>query len=407
MSSTVFLRLYDDDKLDMYLADGDSFVQSETATTLDEIAPACRGKKLVVLIPGQDVHLSVVDLPIRNRQKVMQAIPYALEEDLIGDIRQFHFALPARLPAEAIPVCAIAKNRLDELIDQLHAHHLNPQVMTPSSTLLPCHDRQWNLIIEDQQTIIQQSDYVAYSVDTEELELYLTMAIDQAEEQAPTQLNIIDARSADEEPLLENLESSPLEIVRTSPPTSLLELMVKNYNESNIINVLQGPYAIRKMAHESLKKWYPALVLLVIVICLQLFTSIARYHTVSKEAALLQDQITQVFQQTMPDVKRMTNPKNQMQQRLKELKASQLGGETDFLKIMTKVAQASQQHASIEIIGINYRNGRVDIDLNIKDLQSLEQFKEKMSTSGLSVDIRSAAVQGKSVSARMRIQENS
>lgn len=406
MPSTVFLRLYNDDKLDMYLAEGDSMVQSETATSLDEVASHCRGKKLVVLIPGQDVHLSVVDLPIRNRQKVIQAIPYALEEDLIGDVRQFHFALPARLPADGIPVCAIAKPRLDGLLDLFHHYHLNPQVITPSSTLLPCPVQQWNIIIEDQQTIIQQSDYVAYSVDTEELELYLGMAIDQAEDHAPTQLNIIDARSDSEEPLLENLESSQLEIVRTSPPASLLELMVKNYSESRSINVLQGPYAIRKMAHESLKKWYPALALLIIVITLQLFSSIARYLTVNEEVATLQNQIAQVFQQAMPDAKRMTDPKNQMQQRLRELKNSRTGGEALFLSIMTKVAQASQQQPTIEINGINYRNGRVDIDLNIQDLQSLEKFKDSMRNAGLAVDIRSAAVQGKTVTARMRIQEN-
>jgi len=407
MASTVFIRIHKDDSLDMYLSDGQSIVLSKTDSSLDEIANACRGKKLVIFIPGSDVHLAMQDMPIRNRQKILQAIPYALEDDLIGDVDNFHFAIPARLTSEAIPVCAISRNRLDDILANLAEYRLHPQVITADSIALPCEIDQWNVVIEDIESSVQRSEFSAFSVDTDSLEGYLEMALEETDGLGPNELNVIDARKEGSEPLLVDMDSGSIEISRSSPPASLLELLVKNYQEGSGINLLQGDYAARKVANQSLKKWYPAAAMLAIIIGIQAITSVFSYFSVSSEAEQLSEQIKQVFKQSLPDVKRMENPRSQMQQRLSALKGSSQTGGASFLLIMEKFSKAMQSDRSIKLNGVNYRNGRVDIELAIKDLQALEKLKQSVNQSGLTVDIRSAAVQGKVVSARLRIQENS
>jgi len=407
MANTVFIRIHKEDSLDMYLADGQSIVLSKTDSSLDEIANACRGKKLVVFIPGNDVHLAMQNIPIRNRQKVLQAIPYSMEDDLIGDVSQFHFAIPARLPADAIPVCAIARNRLDHILTKLAEYRLHPQVIMADSIILPCRQGQWNLIIEDQESSVQTGEFSAFSADTDSLEAYLDMALEQANDDAPGELNIIDARTDALQPLLEDIDASSMEISRSSPPASLLELLVKNYQDGAGINLLQGAYASRKVARQSLKKWYPAAAMLAIVVVIQAVSFIAGYISLSEESEQLQSQINQVFRKALPDVKNIRDPRNQMQQRLSALKGNSQAGGAKFLQILSKFSNAMQADRSISLTGVNFRNGQVDIELAINDLQALEKLKQSVSQSGLTVDIRSAAVQGKTVSARLRIQESS
>ncbi len=351
MASTVFIRIHKDDSLDMYLADGQSIVLSQTDSSLDEIANACRGKKLVVFIPASDVHLAMQNIPIRNRQKILQAIPYSMEDDLIGDVSQFHFAIPARLPAEAIPVCAIARTRLDNIIANLAEYRLHPQVIMAESIVLPCQQGQWNIVIEEQESSVQTGEFSAFSVDTDSLEAYVEMAIEEAGEQAPEALNIIDARADDRQPMLENMDDSSMDITRSSPPASLLELLVKNYQDGGGINLLQGAYTARKVASQSYKKWYPAAAMLAIVVVIQAVSGIVSYISLSNESEQLQQQITQIFKKALPDVKNMRDPRNQMQQRLSTLKSGSQGGGAKFLQIMSKFSKAMQAERSIRSDG--------------------------------------------------------
>jgi general secretion pathway protein L len=405
MANTVFIRFHKDNSVDLYLPEDEAIVLSSMASGMQQIAESCRGKKLVVFIATSEVHLSTHIIPARNRQKILQAIPYTMEDDLIGDIQNFHFAIPTRLPTNAVPACAISRERLDQILDQLDEHRLHPQVIIPETLMLPCAAGEWNIIIEEHESAIQTAPYTGLSIDTDNLEAYLDMAIQEAGEQAPTQINVIDLRLSEHGTLLEQPENDAITISRTPAEAGLLPLLATHYHSDVGINLLQGEYAPRKIASQSYKKWYPALTLLGIILFIQAVSAIIHYVDISSESDMLEKQIKQVFQQSLPDVKRMVDPKSQMQQKLSALKSSKQGAGAGFLPILTKFSRAMQANNSIILKGLNFRNGRLDLELTINDLQALEKLKETMAQAGMQVDIRSATVQGKAVFARLRIQE--
>lgn len=405
MEKMIFIRVHKDDSLDIYLPGNESVIRAHAEANLDDLEELCRGKKLITLLPGSDIHMTTVTIPARNRQKVLQAAPYAMEENLIGDISQFHFAIPARIDSEKIPICAINKIRLEELLARFKEHHLSTQVIIADMMCLPCPPRQWNILVEDTETTIQTSPYSGFSVDTENLSDYLGMAIQEAEEEEPVQINIIDARSNGEDNFLEELASDTLELTYVSATEGLLKLLAGHYREGSGINLLQGDYTPRKMASRSLKKWYPAAAVLAIILLIQAGNAITYYVSISRESNALDQKISTLFKQTMPDVKRMVNPKSQMQQRLQALQNNTLAGNADFLSNVSVFANSMQSVKTINLSGMSFRNGRLDIELTIGDLQSLENLKQLLTKEGLAVEIRSATVEGNSVSARLRIQE--
>jgi general secretion pathway protein L len=406
MDKMIFIRIHKDDSLDIYLPGSESVIRAHAEANLDELEELCRGKKLITLLPGSDLHMATVMIPARNRQKVLQAVPYAMEEDLIGDINQFHFAIPARINSEMIPVCAIDKNRLEDLLARFKEHHLSTQVIIADTLCLPCPPRQWNIIAEDQESTVQTSPYSGFTVDTEGLADYLNMAIQEAGDEAPIQLNIIDARSNGRDSLLQELASDTIELTHSPAQDGLLKLLAGHYREGSGINLLQGDYTPRKMASRSLKKWYPAAAVLAIILLIQAGNAITYYVSISRESDSLNQKISALFKQAMPDVKRMVDPKNQMQQRLQALQNNELAGNTGFLSNVGVFANSMQSIKTINLSGMSFRNGRLDIEMTIGDLQALENLKQLLTKEGMTVEIRSAAVQGDNVSARLRIQEN-
>ena len=49
-------------------------------------------KRVIALVPGTNVLRTFVDIPVRNQAKLLQAIPFAMEDQLAGNIEELHFA---------------------------------------------------------------------------------------------------------------------------------------------------------------------------------------------------------------------------------------------------------------------------------------------------------------------------
>src|SRR5215510_1286825 len=58
--------------------------------TLFDAAPECAARKSIVLAPGTDVLLAEPVVPLKGG-KLMQVIPFALEEQLASDVDSMHF----------------------------------------------------------------------------------------------------------------------------------------------------------------------------------------------------------------------------------------------------------------------------------------------------------------------------
>ena len=78
-----------------------------TSGSLDDAAVVAAQHKVIVLLDSSNVHLNHVQLPTSNRQKMLRAIPYALEEQLAEDIEDFHFVIGKTDPHYGTPVAGI------------------------------------------------------------------------------------------------------------------------------------------------------------------------------------------------------------------------------------------------------------------------------------------------------------
>ena len=59
---------------------------------LASLTSAVVDKEVIVVVPARDVLLISAQLPKMNRSRLLQALPFALEEQLIDDVEDLHFA---------------------------------------------------------------------------------------------------------------------------------------------------------------------------------------------------------------------------------------------------------------------------------------------------------------------------
>jgi len=407
MANTVFIRFHTDYSVDWIVSANDSGIPAQSGKTLEDAGKICHGKKIVIYLPGSMAHLGTHLIPARSRQKILQAAPFAMEDDLIGDIDDFHFAIPTRTPANNIPICAITHEGMETILTLLQDHDIKPQAMLAETLVLPWQQKAWTVLIEDDKTTVRTGQYAGFTVDTNNLYDYFDIALQEAGDELPAKLNIMDYRSLDQGEALDKLVpdsfKTRLELDDTTPQQPVIETLVASYRDTDGINMMQGNYAVKNIRHQSWKKWYPAAAALLVLLILKSVGGAIEYYQLSSESELLDKQIKQIFRQSMPDVKRIVDPREQMLGRLKTLQAGNQGGRSGFFTYFSHSARALGSDQSISVKTLNYRNNRLDIELNISDLQALEKLKQQITQAGSRVDIRSAAVEGKQVSARLRL----
>ena len=76
---------------------------------LSDISALAKGRRTTILIDSSCVNLESVNVPSQNRQRQLQAVPFALEDNLAVDIEDMHFALGKKQSNDLLPVISITK----------------------------------------------------------------------------------------------------------------------------------------------------------------------------------------------------------------------------------------------------------------------------------------------------------
>ncbi len=370
--------------------------------TLESAAEVSRQRKVIFLIPSEDLLLTEVSLQTRNRQQLAKAIPYSLEEELADDVENLHFALGVRQDNGSHPVAVIARQTLDRWLKALQAVDLSPKSMIPELLCLPFEETRWSLMIEDNRVLMRNASYRGFSVEAENLETIINLMSDPTEEHSLPKITVYRCDQNAQNPLPLNL---PVENEQYADAP--LMLMADNLDVRNNINLLQGGYKQSDDAIQLLRPWRLAAALAGAWLILQIATTSMDLWRLNRESHKLQSSIEQVFRKTFPEAQRVVNPRVQMEQSLKSLLAAQQGDDGgNFLSLVDAGGRAIQAFNGIAINTLDYRDDRLELALEASDLQSLEKIKQQLENEGLAASIESAETSGQKVEARLLVQRN-
>ncbi len=366
--------------------------------TLREAAGMASGLRVSVLAPGSDCLLTTASIPGSNRQRLLRAVPYALEEQLTVDVEDLHFALGPALGDDRHAVLVIAIERIESILDACREADLDVSRVIPEQLAIPCPASGTCVVIHDDVALVRTGRYTGYAADTDNLGLLLSHQPVQEDESAGGELRIYKATGS----ALPDLGAAAETAVVKEYHGSVLGLLAAGAG-SPTIDLLQGPYSRSQEWGKLWRPWRATAALLLAGFVVSHVVMGVDYFRLSKEREALDTRINEIYRQTFPAAKRVVNPRVQMQQQLEVLMRRQGGGD-GFMTLLARAGDVLRTNKSIEISGASFRAGRLDVDLTANNLQVLDELKQTLTGKGLVVEIQSATTDAsQQVKSRLRI----
>lgn len=369
---------------------------------LSEVASQAAGCEVIVLVPGPQVLLSGAQVPSRNRQRIAEAIPFALEEQLIEDVDDLHFAIGQRDEDGVVHVAVIDRGRMDQWLAQLSEAGLRPDAVVPDILATPFSDGEWTLLIESDVSLLRTGLQSGYAFDTEILAAMLPAALSGGDNgQPPQRLRVISCTG--DQPLEALGLAVPVEMEPT--PASALGLFARSYDPRAAINLLQGPYSRREQLGKVWRPWRPAAALLLVWLVLQIGVTVGEYVHLNRQTKTLDQDIKQTFRSALPETKRIVNAKVQMQRAIDALRGGGDTAQDSFMRLLADIGPDLVSDSGVELQRLNYTDGQLDLAIIIGDLQRLDALKQRLAkNTRYSVNIQSATARADGVEARLQIR---
>ena len=396
MADTLLLRLAPDLQglRDWLLLDPQGQIKTPVQSGPPASAVVSGARQVVVLVPGAEVSLYQARVPGRNRQRVLRAIPFALEEQLANDVETLHFAIGKSLGDDGYPVAVVDRQRMDAWMELLREAGIHAHQWVPDTLALP-RNEGWSLLPEADTVLVRSGDYSGFACDMDNLPVLVSMLA--AREQLPQTARVYG-------PLVLDLEGVDVELDESQQQP--LELFARGWFAGPSIDLLQGDYSRREEWGRFLRPWKATAALLIAALVLAGASAGLNYSRLSQQKEQLHADIQALYKQTFPKARRIVNPRAQMEQQLKQLQRHTGGGKSNFLGMFAEAANVVRTAKGVTVKGASYRDGRLDLEILADNLQLLDTLKQSLVGGGsLNAEIQSATTDAsQKVKSRIRIK---
>lgn len=382
MPERILVRLHPDGAMSWLSLSAD-----KTASTANPGAPPAqavsRAQRIVAVVPAADVLLLDAPRVSGQRAQFARAVPFALEDQLVSPVEDLHFAFPERLPAERVPIAAVARKTMRAWIDRLAESGVRADAMFAETQLLPVSDDAGTVAIEGARALWRSAPSQGGTCDVDGLAEWL--AVIRAGEPALRALDVYDFRHP--APALPFADRG----LRYHPAASdLPSFLAAQLSTEPAINLLQDEFAPLHRQAPTLKLWRNAAMLAAAAVVILFVYFVADYVKTSHEADQLEASAQQVLHDTFPQMDKLAgDPRQLMQSALDNLRGG--ADAAGLLHTLTVISPILSSTTRTTLIGVEYHNASLELGLRAPDVQTLDRMREQLATlPGLSVQVTSA-----------------
>lgn len=338
---------------------------------LSDLSQFANSHDVCLIVPGEDVLLTQVTLPKLNRQRLLQAVPFTLEEKLIDDIQNLHFSIGDYQSNNTLPVAVVAKQKMEQWLNPLKALGLIPSRMLPSTLAIPhatiCHHNHISIVRHDL--------YNGFVCDKEHLNTYLDL-----QNTNRTMLNEINLT---DENILENMHQWIL--------------------EQPVINLLQGPYQSRQKTTLTKKIWLGAAALASAWVLLVFLNNLVAYVILHQASNKTEQAINKIYKQHFPEATTIVAPRERIEAKLKKITAQT--NKNDLLILLSRVGNSLNKTPDIHLQNLDFRDNRLNLTVLSSSFANLDSFTQLLKEQGLTIKQQSADMAGTQVKANIFINK--
>jgi general secretion pathway protein L len=377
--------------------DADGAARRGEALTLPDLPDFLRRARVQVWTPPSDTVLTRASLPTRSRARILQALPFALEDQLLEDPERLHFAYTSN-PDGSLAVAVTDRARVKVWLDTLAAAGIRPAGLCPGNLALPLQANAWSAAFVDNELWVRTGTASGF--------------VCQSEHAAPPAL----LQAALREAVAQSSAPQCL-FLYGPPPDADLDLWAGHLGiavqpavgdfwvagEPSALNLLQGELTPTAHLRQVGRPLIPAALMLAAWLVGLVVVDVVEWARLSRLHNAYAAEMRQVFLQVFPETKTVLDPYAQMQKNLETLQ-TRGGGPSDLLPLLARVAPMLQDQAQAKLHGLKYGERALTVDLMLPDYQALDALKNRLQSASLDVEVVAANSRGGEVEGRLRIQ---
>lgn len=403
MSDQFYIRLSQDSPLVQWSASAPTSLSARTEEvavgSLEDAMNAAKGKSVVLILPAADIVLSAATLPIRQQSKILQAVPYALEEQLAEDVEQLHFAIGNKQTDGSVPVVSVSKAAFSHWLKPFQEKGLEVSAVYAETLCLPSinADSGWMILVDGRHCVVRNAAYSGFCCDVSELEDFLSIALDDAELPEGPRIRVYTTPGS----VFSGLQALDVnaEVIEAKSALACLSAVTAAGN----INLLQGEF-VSEPAYE--RWWRPVRATAILFLCWVLIGTAydaLQHQRLAGQAESLRTENAARFQELFPQVTRIVDMRAQGEQQLSLMR--QDGSAAGLFPMLSATANALKAVSGLQIQELQMRDGLLFMSITATDIQSLEKLRghfESNAQWALEVQSANASADGVQIRANLR-----
>lgn len=410
MSETLVIRFQDpaDDAVHWYFLDSQGQrLGGPGQGRLADCKAKAEKRRVVALMPGERVSLMDAHIPTRKKQRILQAVPWVLEERLAQDVESLHFALGPRQADDSIRVAVVSRDDMSALCRQCEANGIIPDAIMPDYLALPRNDREWTAMVEGDRVIVRTGDHDGFTTDRELVLDMLEFSLPDITEKADSSTeNLCLMRPETDSAFMEGLQQrfgDRLALDDRPYREDADQVFVPVVDLRRGIDLAEGEFRLREEDDAWWRPWRPVVALTSAWLLVLAVSEAVHLYQLSADNQALDAEIEQVFREALPDAQRMVDPRLRMEQRLNALRGT--GSQGQFLPTLAAMGEGMAVLSNGSIRGLSYRPGVLDIHIRVDEGHALDSFKDAVEAQqGYEAVIQSANTGDDYVDGRLQIR---
>jgi general secretion pathway protein L len=388
MPDRLLIRLHPDGQLS-WLAQEGGRAPSAANSGPPAAATIARARRVIVLVPSEQVVLLEADAVSTRRTQLARAVPFALEDQLVSPVEDLHFALPERIDGARIPVAVVARATLRGWSETLAQHGIRADVMIPETLALAAGDTGATLMIEPDRALLRWGLANAIACETAALAEWLGVA------GAP----LAAAHDFRQAPRLALPVAASNYHERRSDALAFLAAQMP---QEPALNLLQGEFAPSHRHLPAPQLWRRAALLAAAAILVALVYGGVDWLRLSRQSARLEAAQRDTLQANLPQFASVAgDPRQLMESALNRMRGD--GGGSGLLGLLSRIGPVLASTTRVSLKGLEYRNATLELGLRAPDVPTLDLVREQLVNLGLKVEVTAAATGEKGVDGRLRI----
>ena len=374
--------------------------------SLDELSKISANHTAVVLLNSQCLHINKLRLPTQNMQKMIKAVPYAIEEFIAEDIEDFHFVISKNKHDDTTSVVGIDKTTLKNIIEVFQGSNIVVEKIIPDVLCLTASSKQWTCLNFGQDTYLQTDTFDGMVLSHEVLPYVIKKRLQDETQVKPDKILLFSEQ--DNPSVFDELQidDTDIEIINISYNTHPLVVFCGQYKQALALNLLQQKFKPKRKSSGQWQHWRLAASLAAVWLTLHLGVTGFQYSQLKDKNNVTKAKIEKIYKSAFPESRKIINPRSQMEQKLKELKgdSSSSGNGLIFL-LAESFGTIDQDKENISLQSINFRNNKMELRLDSANLQAIETLnKELNNNKNIKAEITSSSSEKDKVRGNIQIE---